>query len=168
MKFLIQRVSGASVKVDGVTVASIGRGLCVLIGIAEDDTRSIADKMVKKLIGLRIFEDDRGKTNTDITEAGGGLLLVSQFTLYADMRHGNRPSFIRAASPLPAEELYGYIVGECRSTYADRVKKVEEGVFGADMELSLVNDGPFTVLLDSEDLVTGASPGAGGNGRRSF
>lgn len=149
MRFLIQRVSDASVQVDGQVIGKIGRGFLVFVGIADSDTREIAGKMVKKLIGLRIFEDENGKTNLDLKTVEGQLLLISQFTLYADCRKGNRPSFIRAGQPETANALYRYIIGLCKQ----EIERVEEGSFGADMKVSLTNDGPFTVLLDSEEIL---------------
>lgn len=146
MRFVIQRVSEASVKIDGKVEGEISKGFMVLIGISQSDTKEIADKMIKKLLGLRIFEDENGKTNLSIEAVGGELLLISQFTLYADCRKGNRPSFINAGVPDMANELYEYIVDECRKKGA----AVKTGQFGADMKVSLVNDGPFTILLDSE------------------
>jgi len=149
MKFVIQRVTEAQVAVDGEVIGKIGKGFLVLVGISNADTREIADKMIKKLIGLRIFEDENGKTNLDLHAVGGELLMISQFTLYADCRKGNRPSFINAGSPAMAEELYHYIVEKCRQ----EIEIVEEGSFGADMKVSLLNDGPFTIVLDSEEIV---------------
>lgn len=148
MRFLIQRVSSADVSVEGKVIGKIGKGFLVLVGVSAADTREIADKMVKKLIGLRIFEDENGKTNLDLKTVDGQLLLISQFTLYADCKKGNRPSFTRAGEPEMANELYHYIVKLCRQEIA----VVEEGSFGADMKVSLTNDGPFTIMLDSEDL----------------
>lgn len=148
MKFVIQRVQYAEVKVDGETTGKIDKGFLVLIGVAETDTREIADKMIKKLLGLRIFEDEQGKTNLDLHAVDGELLLVSQFTLYADCRKGNRPSFIKAGNPELSNDLYEYIISKCRES----IPKVEKGIFGADMKVSLLNDGPFTILLDSEEI----------------
>lgn len=148
MRFVVQRVKEAAVSVDGEEIGRIGCGFLVLIGIAQTDTRNIADKMVKKLIGLRIFEDENGKTNLDLKTVNGQLLVISQFTLYADCKKGNRPSFINAGAPSMANELYQYILEQCRK----EIPIVEEGSFGADMKVSLINDGPFTVLLDSEDI----------------
>ena len=148
MRFVIQRVLKGSVTIDEKLRGSIDRGYVVLIGIGKDDTKETADKMIKKMLGLRIFEDENGKTNLSLDAVGGGLLLISQFTLYADCRHGNRPGFTDAGAPAMAEELYRYIISECRQ----RVSKVEEGEFGADMKVSLTNDGPFTILLDSSEL----------------
>lgn len=148
MKFLIQRVNRASVEAEGKTVGSIGKGFLVFIGISHSDDTACADKMIRKLIGLRIFEDENGKTNLDLRSVGGQLLLISQFTLYADCRKGNRPSFTDAGSPDRAEELYRYIVEQCRK----EIEVVEEGIFGASMKVSLENGGPFTIILDSEKI----------------
>ncbi|XME01396.1 D-aminoacyl-tRNA deacylase [Lachnospiraceae bacterium C1.1] len=148
MKFLVQRVSDASVTVDNELVGKIGRGFLVLIGIEDADTEELADKMVKKLIDLRIFEDSEGKTNLNIETVDGELLMISQFTLYADCRKGNRPSFVKAGKPDMANDLYEYIIKKAK----ERVKVVEKGVFGGDMKVSLLNDGPFTVMLDSHEI----------------
>ena len=148
MRFVIQVVKEASVKVEGETVGQIGKGYLVLIGVSDSDTEAVADKMIRKMTGLRIFADENGKTNLSLADVGGSLLLVSQFTLYANCKKGNRPSFIEAGAPDKAEALYEYIIRECRKTVPD----VQTGKFGAEMEVSLVNDGPFTILLDSEDL----------------
>ena len=148
MRFVIQRVTNADVKVEGQTIGEIGKGFMVLIGVSDSDTREIADKMVKKMLGLRIFEDENGKTNLSLDTVGGSLLLISQLTLYANCKKGNRPSFIEAGDPAMAEEMYEYIIGKCRET----VPTVERGQFGADMKVSLTNDGPFTIILDSDTL----------------
>ena len=148
MRFGIQRVTNADVKVEGQTIGEIGKGFMVLIGVSDSDTREIADKMVKKMLGLRIFEDENGKTNLSLDTVGGSLLLISQFTLYANCKKGNRPSCIEAGDPAMAEEMYEYIIGKCRET----VPTVERGQFGADMKVSLTNDGPFTIILDSDTL----------------
>ncbi len=148
MKFVIQRVTKASVTIDGKISGKINNGFMVLIGVCEDDTKETADKLVKKLIGLRIFADAEGKTNLSIKDVGGELLLVSQFTLYADCKKGNRPSFIKAGSPEHAEKIYDYIVEQCKK----EIEVVETGEFGADMKVELINDGPFTVILDSSEL----------------
>lgn len=148
MRFVVQRVTHASVTVDGNVIGKIGQGFIVLIGVSDEDTKETADKMVKKLLGLRIFEDENGKTNLDIHTVGGSLLLISQFTLYADCKHGNRPSFIKAGKPDMANEMYEYIIAKCR----EQVEIVETGEFGADMKVKLLNDGPFTILLDSDQL----------------
>lgn len=148
MKFVIQRVTEASVTIDRAVAGAIQKGFLVLIGISQEDDRAIADKMTKKLIGLRIFEDSQGKTNLALKDVDGQLLLVSQFTLYADCRKGNRPSFINAGNPALARELYDYIIAECKK----EIPVVQTGEFGADMKISLCNDGPFTVILDSKEL----------------
>lgn len=149
MRFLIQLVSEASVTVDEKVIGQIGQGYCVLIGISETDTEEIADALIRKMIGLRIFQDENGKTNLNIDTVGGNLLLISQFTLYADCRKGNRPSFVKAGSPEHAEKLYEYIIARC----AEHFPNVQRGSFGAYMKISLVNDGPFTVMLDSDEVV---------------
>ena len=148
MKFVIQRVTSADVKVDGETLGEIEKGFMVLIGVSDNDTKEIADKMVKKLVGLRIFEDEQGKTNLSLADVGGSLLLISQFTLYANCKKGYRPSFIEAGKPEMASDMYEYIIEKCKET----VPNVQRGKFGADMKVSLVNDGPFTIVLDSETL----------------
>lgn len=148
MKFVIQRVLESDVKVDGKVLGKIGKGFMVLIGVCDSDTKETADKMVKKMLGLRIFEDGQGKTNLSLETVGGELLLISQFTLYANCRKGNRPSFIEAGAPDMAEEMYEYIIAKCK----EQVSVVERGRFGADMKVSLVNDGPFTIILDSDTL----------------
>ena len=144
MKLVIQRVSRASVSVEGRVIGSIGKGYMVLVGVGKEDTRATADKLIKKLLGLRIFADDAGKTNLSIRDVDGELLLVSQFTLYADCRRGNRPGFTDAGAPDMAKELYEYMIEACRR----EIHKVEQGEFGADMQVELVNDGPFTILLE--------------------
>lgn len=148
MKFVIQRVKQASVKVEGSVIGEIEKGYLVLIGVSDKDTEAVADKMIKKMIGLRIFEDAAGKTNLSLADVGGSLLLVSQFTLYANCKKGNRPSFIEAGAPDKANQLYEYIIEESKKS----VSVVQTGRFGAEMEVSLINDGPFTILLDSEML----------------
>ena len=148
MRFVIQRVRSASVTIDGKTVSEIGQGFLVLAGVTHSDTKETADRMVKKMQGLRIFEDGDGKTNLSLKDVGGEVLLVSQFTLYADCRRGNRPGFTDAAAPQAASEMYEYIVSKTK----EYVPSVKTGVFGADMKVALVNDGPFTVVLDSEQL----------------
>ena len=148
MRFVIQRVTESSVKVDGKVIGQIGKGFMVLIGVADSDTKEIADKMVKKMTGLRIFEDEEGKTNLSLDAVGGELLLISQFTLYANCKKGNRPSFVEAGKPDMAEELYESIISKCK----EQIPVVERGMFGADMKVSLVNDGPFTIVLDSDRL----------------
>ena len=148
MRFVIQRVSEGSVSIDGKVCGSIGKGYVVLIGVGSGDTKETADKMLKKMLGLRIFEDENGKTNLSLDSVGGQLLLISQFTLYADCKHGNRPGFTDAGAPDMAKALYEYIIEECRKS----VPVVEQGEFGADMKVSLINDGPFTIILDSDKL----------------
>ena len=150
MKFVIQRVTRASVTVNQEIIGRIGKGFMVLVGVSNTDTREIADKMVKKLIGMRIFEDENGKTNLDLKAVDGSLLIISQFTLYADCKKGNRPSFINAGSPDLANELYEYIIECCKK----EISCVEHGSFGADMKVELLNDGPFTIVLDSDELLT--------------
>lgn len=150
MRLVIQRVTEASVSVDKQVIGAIGRGFLVLIGISQTDTRMIADKMIKKLLGLRIFEDQDGKTNLSLQDVDGSLLLISQFTLYADCRKGNRPSFVNAGPPDMARDLYQYIISQCQSHFPGN--RVQHGSFGADMKVSLLNDGPFTIILDSEEL----------------
>ena len=144
MKLVIQRVKHASVTVDGNVTGKIGKGFLVLIGIANSDTKEIADQYLKKLLNLRIFEDENGKTNLSLKDVNGELLLVSQFTLYADCRKGNRPSFINAGAPDMAEALYEYMIEACLK----EIPVVETGTFGADMQVELLNDGPFTIVLD--------------------
>lgn len=145
MRFCIQVVKEASVDIDGKRISSIGPGMLVLAGVGKEDDEAVADKMIAKLLKLRIFSDSDGKTNLSINDTEGEILLVSQFTLYADCKHGNRPSFTDGMGPQRAEELYNYIADSIRP----QVKKLELGVFGADMQVSLINDGPFTVILDS-------------------
>lgn len=149
MKFIIQRVKHASVTVEDEVIGSIQQGFLVLIGVSEGDTKEIADKMIKKLIGMRIFTDENGKTNLSLHDVDGELLLISQFTLYADCKKGNRPSFIRAGSPDMANELYEYIIAKCKK----QISVVEQGSFGADMKVELLNDGPFTIILDSDEIM---------------
>ncbi|MCR4806944.1 MAG: D-tyrosyl-tRNA(Tyr) deacylase [Lachnospiraceae bacterium] len=150
MRFVIQVVSTADVKIDGNIKGSIGRGFMVLVGVGQEDNEAVADKMVSKLLGLRIFPDENGKTNLSLADVKGELLMVSQFTLYADCKKGNRPSFIRAGSPDEANRLYEYIVSKCR----ERVDRVETGEFSANMQVSLVNEGPFTIILDSDEIMS--------------
>lgn len=148
MKFVIQRVLEASVSVDNNIIGKINQGFLVFIGVGHNDTRETADKLVKKLVGLRIFEDENGKTNLSLADVNGELLLISQFTLYANCKKGFRPSFTDSGAPELAEELYEYIISCCKES----IPVVEKGKFGADMKISLINDGPFTVILDSEQL----------------
>lgn len=145
MKFVIQRVTKASVTVEGNVIGAIERGFLVLVGVGDGDTKEIADKYVKKLLGLRIFEDADGKTNLSLKDVGGELLLISQFTLYADCRKGNRPSFINAGAPELAKGLYEYVIESCKK----EGYPVQTGEFGADMKVELLNDGPFTIVLDN-------------------
>lgn len=149
MKFVIQRVTHASVTVEGKVLGKIGKGFMVLIGIEDSDTIEIADKMISKMTALRIFEDSEGKMNLPLKEVGGALLLISQFTLYADCRKGNRPSFVKAGKPDMAKKMYEYIIGKCR----EEISVVEQGEFGADMKVELLNDGPVTILLDSHEIM---------------
>lgn len=149
MRFVIQRVNRASVSAEGRVLGQIGKGFMVLAGICETDTKETADKMIAKMAKLRIFDDENGKTNLDINTVGGSLLIVSQFTLYADCRKGNRPSFIKAGDPKRAEELYEYILEKAQEFVPD----VQRGEFGAHMKIDLENDGPFTVILDSAELL---------------
>ncbi len=149
MKLVIQRVQEAYVSVDQEVVGKIGHGFMVLLGVSQTDTEEIADKMFQKLLKLRIFEDENGKTNLDIKSVNGELLIISQFTLYADCRHGNRPSFIGAGTPDQANALYEYFLSQCRK----EIPVVEQGIFGAHMMVSLINDGPFTIVLDSDEII---------------
>lgn len=144
MRLVIQRVTSAAVRVDGQTVGEIGKGLLVLLGVGRGDTDDSARLYAKKLLGLRIFEDENGKTNRSLADVGGALLIVSQFTLYADCSHGNRPGFTQAGDPAEADRLYQFFASLCREAGAP----VQTGIFGADMKVSLVNDGPFTIVLD--------------------
>ena len=148
MIFVIQRVQKASVTVDGEIIGKIGRGYMVLVGVCDADNEAIADKMVDKMIKLRINEDAEGKTNLALADVEGELLVVSQFTLYANCKKGNRPSFVDAGSPEHANKLYEYILKKC----SEQVPVVQQGEFGADMKVELINDGPFTIVLDSEEL----------------
>ena len=145
MKFVIQRVTEASVEVEQRIVGKIGKGYLVLIGVGQGDTEETADRYLKKLLGLRIFEDENGKTNLSLDTVGVSLLLISQFTLYANCKKGNRPSFTDAGDPEIAEQLYQYIIQQARK----QVSVVETGIFGAEMKVSLINDGPFTILLEN-------------------
>ena len=149
MKLVIQRVKEAAVSVDNNVIGRINKGFMVLLGVNDTDTTEIADKMVQKLLNLRIFEDENGKTNLDIKTVFGDLLIISQFTLYADCRKGNRPSFVKAGNPEMANKLYEYVISKCK----EQISNVEHGEFGAHMEVSLVNDGPFTIVLDSDEII---------------
>ena len=148
MRFVIQRVTESEVRVDNEVIGKIGKGFMVLVGVSDNDTKEIADKMIRKMLALRIFEDEQGKTNLSLDTVGGELLLISQFTLYANCKKGNRPSFIEAGAPDMAEAMYEYIIEKCK----EQVEVVERGRFGAHMNVSLVNDGPFTLILDSDTL----------------
>ena len=149
MRFVIQCVDNAEVEISGKIVGKIGKGYLVLAGIGESDTCDTADRMIEKMLKLRIFEDENGKTNLSLAAVGGEILLVSQFTLYADCRKGNRPSFIKAGSPQHAEKLYNYLITKCEQLTG---KKPQTGEFGALMKVRLTNNGPFTMLMDSEEL----------------
>lgn len=148
MKLVLQRVKYASVSIDGNCVGKIRKGLLVLLGVGKDDTEEVADKMFDKMMKLRIFADEDGKTNKSIQDIQGELLIVSQFTLYANCKKGNRPSFIEAGSPEQANALYEYFLKLAREKYGS----CEHGEFGADMQVELCNDGPFTIVLDSRDF----------------
>lgn len=149
MKFVIQRVREASVTVDGEVLGKIGHGLLVFVGVADSDDKKIADKMIDKMTKLRIFDDAEGKTNLSASDVNGAFLIISQFTLYADCKKGNRPSFTKAGKPELANELYEYVISEVRK----KGFQTEHGAFGADMKVSLLNDGPFTIVLDSKEIV---------------
>lgn len=149
MKLVIQRVKEASVSVENKVIGKIGNGFMVLLGISNTDTEEIADKMVNKLVNLRIFEDENGKTNLSLKDVNGELLIISQFTLYADCRKGNRPSFINAGKPDEANRLYEYVIAKCH----EEIPIVRHGEFGAHMEVSLINHGPFTIVLDSLEII---------------
>ena len=149
MKAVIQRVKKASVTVEGSVIGAIQEGLLVLLGISKEDTKEEVKKFVNKIIGLRIFADENGKTNLSLQEIKGELLVVSQFTLYADCKKGRRPSFVNAGDPEVANELYEFFIALAK----EKVEKVEQGSFGADMKVELLNDGPFTIVLDSRDLL---------------
>ncbi len=148
MKFVIQRVSQAEVVVEEQSVGKIDQGLMVLVSICNSDTKEIADKLINKLIHLRIFEDENGKSNLSVQDIHGNLLIISQFTLYADCRKGNRPSYTNAGNPDLANELYEYIIARCQKEFPN----VQHGIFGAYMKVSLLNDGPFTIIFDSEQM----------------
>lgn len=149
MKFVIQNVLNGSVLVNQDIIGKINQGYVVFIGISNEDTEQIADKMLQKMINLRIFKDENDKTNLSLKDVNGELLLISQFTLYADCKHGNRPSFMNAGKPEHAEKLYNYIIKKCKEI----VPVVQTGKFGADMKVSLTNDGPFTIILDSSEII---------------
>lgn len=147
MRAVIQRAESASVSVDGKVVGSINKGFLVLLGICDDDTETECEKLAQKMIGLRIFADENGKTNLSLKDVAGELLLISQFTLYANCRHGSRPDFLRAKEPIEAERLYEYFCRLCQK----EIPRTQRGIFGADMRVELVNDGPFTIVLDCEE-----------------
>ncbi len=149
MRLVVQRVTNASVTVDGKITGKIGKGLLVLLGVGAEDTKEILEKMADKMLRLRIFADENDKTNLSISDVGGELLIVSQFTLYADCKKGNRPSFVKAGNPQTANELYEYFKEYCKKS----VPVVESGIFGADMKVELCNDGPFTIILDSDEII---------------
>ena len=149
MRYVIQRVTNASCTVDERVTGEIEKGFLVFIGVSDTDTKEIADKMTKKLLGMRIFEDENGKTNLSLKDVNGSLLLISQFTLYADCKKGNRPSFTKAGKPDHANELYEYMIDVCKN----EISNVQTGIFGADMKIQLLNDGPFTILLDSDEIM---------------
>lgn len=150
MKFVLQRVQNAQVTVDGEIVGKIGKGYLLLVGVTAGDNTEIADKMIEKVSRLRIFEDENGKTNLSIDQVGGEILVISQFTLCADCKKGNRPSFINAGAPQMAKELYEHILSRCEELF----KNTQKGIFGADMKVSLTNDGPFTLVLDSKEILS--------------
>ena len=145
MRLVIQRTTGAKVTVDGETIGKIGKGYMVLLGVGPDDTKENADFLIKKMLNLRIFEDEQGKMNLSIIDVSGEILVISQFTLYADCRKGNRPSFTGAAKPDLACELYKYFITKCKELGI----KTEHGKFGASMKVDFVNDGPVTILLEN-------------------
>ena len=149
MRFVIQRVQYASVTVDNNVIGKINNGFMVLIGVENADTKEIADKMVSKLVNMRIFQDENDKMNLSLNDVNGELLLISQFTLYANCKKGNRPSFTEAGKPDMANEMYEYIISKCKES----VEVVEKGEFGADMKVELLNDGPVTIILDSKDIM---------------
>ena len=144
MKMVIQRVNHASVTIDGKVNGAIEKGFLVLLGVGQNDTEEIADKYVKKMVGLRIFDDEEGKTNLSLDQVGGSVLLISQFTLYANCKKGYRPSFIEAGDPVKAEQLYEYVIAKTKES----VPNVQTGIFGAEMKVDLENDGPFTIVLE--------------------
>ena len=149
MKFVIQRVTEASVEVDEKIIGEIANGYLILIGVGQEDTTAEADRLIKKMINLRIFSDENGKTNLSLKDVSGELMIISQFTLYADCKKGNRPSFIGAGRPEMASPLYDHILNEA-GKYIDNIQK---GEFGADMKVELLNDGPFTIVLDSKEIL---------------
>ena len=148
MRFVIQRVNNAKVTVDGTVSGSIGKGLLIFFGAGQNDTEDMLEKFKDKIVKLRIFADEDGKTNLSVKDVDGEVLIVSQFTLYADCRKGNRPSFVKACEPVMAEKMYENLI----ELFKKEVKNVETGIFGADMKVQLENDGPFTICLDSDDF----------------
>ena len=148
MRFVIQRVSHAQVTIDGQVRGSIQKGYMVLIGIGQEDTAALADRLIAKMLDLRILEDADGKSNLSLRDVDGALLLISQFTLYADCKKGKRPSFFKAGEPHMANDLYEYIIRKCK----EEVRDVERGEFGAMMHVELLNEGPFTIILDSAEM----------------
>ena len=149
MRIVLTTVLNASVTIDNEVVGKINRGFCVLVGFTHSDTKETINKMIDKMLGLRVFMDENGLTNLSIYDVKGEILSVSQFTLYADLAKGRRPSFINAMKPDQAQELYGYFNEQIKEKYG----AVQAGVFGADMKVSSVNDGPFTIILDSKELI---------------
>jgi D-tyrosyl-tRNA(Tyr) deacylase len=145
MRAVLTRVKSASVVIDGKVNGAIAKGFLVLVGVGQNDTEEIADKYVKKMVGLRIFDDEEGKTNLSLDQVGGSVLLISQFTLYANCKKGYRPSFIEAGDPVKAESLYEYVIAKTRES----VPNVQTGIFGAEMKVDLENDGPFTIVLEN-------------------
>jgi len=144
MRIVLQRVLSANVKVDGIVIGEIEKGYVVFLGVGQEDTTAECDRLSEKMINLRIFSDENDKINLSLKDVDGQLLIISQFTLFADCRKGNRPNFIQAGKPNDAEKLYDYFVDKCR----EKVSVVQTGSFGADMKVELVNDGPFTVILE--------------------
>ena len=149
MKVVLQRAKYAEIKVEEKIVGKIENGLLIFLGIGKNDNEDIADKLVKKICNMRIFEDENNKMNKSIKDINGDILLVSQFTLYANCKSGNRPSFIDACEPKKANELYEYFKKSCKQ---ELKKNIESGIFGANMKVELLNDGPVTILLNSEEL----------------
>lgn len=149
MRLVIQRVSHAKCEVEGQITGEINQGLCVFIGVSDTDTTEIADKMLQKVLGLRIFRDENDKSNLSLRDVNGSLLMISQFTLYADCRKGNRPSFTNAGKPELANELYEYMISEAKK----EIPIVQSGIFAADMNISLCNQGPFTIVMDSDEII---------------
>ncbi len=144
MKIVLQRVTNAQVDVDGKTTGKIGSGLLVLLGVGQGDTEKDCERLAEKIVNLRIFSDENDKINLSLKDIDGEMLVVSQFTLYADCKKGHRPNFLNAAKPDEANRLYEYFISVCK----EKVRKVESGIFGADMKVSLLNDGPFTIILE--------------------